>query len=132
MIIDGSTESDANCSTSEVKIELNGVGIGGGAPGLQINSGTNTAVTIKGLAIGNFNGSGIGMSGAGVGTINIVCNVIGLDADRVTIQPNLNGILIGDNTTATIGGTTAADRNIISGNSENGISIFNNGIATIR
>lgn len=131
IVIDGTTEAGTDCSTSTLMIEFNGTSIGGGAAAIQVGSASNSNIVIKGLVIQNFNGAGITLTDGGVGTATITCNIIGLDGDGVTITDNINGIMIGDNVIATIGGTSPEDRNIISGNTGDGIQVFNDGIATI-
>jgi hypothetical protein len=62
----------------------------------------------------------------------VVGNTIGLDVLGVSAIPNLlNGILIDGSEFNTIGGTSATDRNLISGNNQNGIEIESNGLNTV-
>ncbi|HRP37348.1 MAG TPA: hypothetical protein PLS50_06090, partial [Candidatus Dojkabacteria bacterium] len=131
IVIDATTETGTVCSTSTLMVELNGMSIGGGADGLQISTTSSSNITIKGLVIQNFNGPGITLTGSTAGTAAITCNIIGLDSDKVTINANENGIMVGDNFTATIGGLTADERNVISGNTTTGISVSGNGITNI-
>lgn len=96
-------------------IQINGVSAGN-ANGLQISSG---GTTIKGLIIDNFKGDGILATVNGNNTIQ--GNYIGTDSSGSTKQPNLsNGILLGGGGNV-VGGTTAALRNVISGNAINGL-----------
>ncbi len=62
---------------------------------------------------------------------SIVGNTIGLDAAGTVARPNnVGGILVGGgalanaSTNNTIGGTTAADRNVISGHANGNFAIF--------
>ena len=50
-------------------------------------------------------------------------NIIGLDATGSTSIANANGVTISNGTNNTIGGTTVASRNIISGNTSEGVRI---------
>ncbi len=96
-------------------IQLNGSSAGN-ANGLQISSG---GATIKGLIIDNFKGDGILATVYGNNTI--LGNYIGTDATGSTKQANTgNGILLGGGGNV-VGGTTAAQRNVISGNGINGL-----------
>ena len=96
---------------------------------LTITSGNST---VKSLAIVNYKddgtgtGYGIVLSGSG-GNIIKGC-YFGVDVDGVTKKANAKGgILINGSATNIIGGTTAAERNVISGNSSNGIEITGSG-----
>jgi hypothetical protein len=106
---------------------LDGSGAGSGVDGLTISGNRDT---VKGLDIVNFHGNGIVLSGKG--NNNIQSNYIGIETDGVTAAPNTNdGILISVDNQDTIGGTTAAQRNIISGNTHAGIEIdgYGSGVA---
>jgi CSLREA domain-containing protein len=98
-------------------IELNGTSVA--APGLTITAGSST---VSGLIINRFTGGtgdGIYISTAGSNTIT--GNYIGITAAGTAASTNAGyGI---NNLTANniIGGTTAADRNVVSGNTLSGI-----------
>ena len=122
VIIDGTTEPDFG--TTPI-IELNGAGAGA-VNGLVLGAGSGGS-TIRGLVIQNFNQSGILVQSAGN---TVAGNYIGLDADGTTLARNntsntvsLGGIRV-ESGTNTIGGLTAADRNVISGNLYSGIVLF--------
>lgn len=105
MTIDGTTAADG-------RVELDGSGAGAAVNGLQVNGGTTT---IRGLAINQFSYSGIALSNSG-GNI-VENNFIGTDITGTQARANIgNGILIAGTASNTIGGTTAAARNVISGN----------------
>ncbi len=90
-------------------------------------SGSN--VTIRGLVIQDGQ-TGITVSGTGSATI-AGCK-IGTNALGTAAVPNLIGISVsGTSPTATIGGSNAADRNLISGNSGSGISLASAGNVVI-
>lgn len=121
VIIDGTSQSGYG-GTPIIKID----GINAGdVPGIWITGG-GTGSTIKGLAITRFQNNGIKLEG---GSNTIVANYIGIDTDGATGRGNGYGGSGGrgsigiTSTNNTIGGTNAADRNIISGNSGNGIDI---------
>ena len=104
------------------QIELRGGGAGGGVSGLTIDADN---VTIRGLAIGSFNSVGIYVINTSTGTV-IAGNHIGLDAEGTSMFGNgSHGIILDTGTSgATIGGTAAADRNVISGNGNRGIFVL--------
>jgi hypothetical protein len=92
-------------------------GSAGSGHGFEITAGNST---IRGFEINSFTGgSGIAITGNG-GNL-IVNNYIGTEAGTQP-QPNLNGVTIFNSSNNTIGGTSAADRNVISGNSFDGAS----------
>ncbi len=108
-------------------IELNGASAGPSARGLTLAAG---GAVVKGLVIRGYNavtipfGYGIYITSA---NNTVKGNYIGTNAAGTAASPNRVGIVL-DTAAATgntIGGLTAADRNIISGNSELGISIAN-------
>jgi hypothetical protein len=87
------------------------------------------------LSIVNANGAGVtleGQYGSGIGgpitgqNITIVGNYIGLALDG-SIAANTGYGVQTNNSNCTIGGTVAADRNVISGNGAGGIQINNGG-----
>ncbi len=116
VIIDGTTQPGV---VSTPLIELDGTNAGAGALGLKITGGGST---VKGLAINRFSGAGIRLVN---GNGNLVDgNLIGTNATGTADQGNAgDGIQIINSDTNTIGGTTAADRNVISGNERYGVSI---------
>ncbi len=95
------------------------IAIGCTSGGIVVFSFGDSAGTVKGLAIGNC---GIGINTGSPGPITVQACHLGVDAAGTTATPNEQAISIAG-TTFLIGGPTAADRNIISGNSEWGIFI---------
>ncbi|HET9789596.1 MAG TPA: carboxypeptidase-like regulatory domain-containing protein, partial [Pyrinomonadaceae bacterium] len=93
-------------------IELDGSGAGNFANGLVIKGGGST---VRGLAIGNFQGTaGIWLNGC---NNNIVqANYLGIAADGTTERENRRGIVLNNSSNNVIGGASAATRNLISGN----------------
>ncbi len=116
VIIDGTTDSDFS---STPIIELDGSATGVGIEGLFLASGSDGS-TIRGLVINQFADDGIQI----VSDNNtIVGNYIGTDVTgTIDLGNNDDGIDI-SGANNTIGGTTSADRNIISGNAFDGIEI---------
>ncbi len=125
MTIDGYTQPGAVPNTSPafgpsnavLKIELDGSVAGAGVEGLTINAG---GCTVKGLVINRFSNNGILING----TNNVITgNWIGLDSGGTLDRGNVvDGIRISSDNN-TIGGATAADRNVLSGNDDEGLDI---------
>ena len=106
----GSTTIDG--STSADKIELDGSLIISGGIGLRIISSNNL---IRGLVINRFGDAGIEISS---GTNNVIeGNYIGTDTSGTIDRGNGSGVRLSSVHNNQIGGTAAAQRNLISGNS---------------
>jgi len=99
-------------------IELNGTQVGSSASGFQITSGNST---IRGFIIGRFtSNAGILLSTNGGNTIQ--GNFIGTDSTGTVSRNNNGGVIVTNaSNNNLIGGTTAAARNVISGNTFNGV-----------
>ncbi|MCI0465097.1 MAG: PKD domain-containing protein, partial [Gemmataceae bacterium] len=120
--IDGYSQpgSDVNTlsegSNAVLGIVLSGGSAGAGANGLTLSGGSST---VRGLVINGFSASGI--SGASL----VEGNFLGTDVTGTLDQGNAqNGVVSGSG--ATIGGTTLAARNVISGNNQRGIHLTGN------
>ena len=92
------------------------------ASGLIINA---SGSTVRGLAIGRFHDYGIFLNGSSNNVIQ--GNHIGIDAVGNTARPNNVGIRLFNSNNNTIGGTSAAARNVISANNFYGIDVSGNG-----
>ena len=89
-----------------------------GRDGIDIDGGGST---VKNNVISGNSGDGITITGSGN---KVTGNKIGLGVDGTTPLGNSNGIVLGSGARGnTIGGTAAADRNLIAANSANGIWI---------
>ncbi len=119
--IDGTSQPGA---ATTPRIELNGSAAGGGIVGLDLAGG---ASSVRGLVVDGFASGtgasplvGVGIELEGVETGDSVTgSFIGTDPTGTKASPNGVGILVTDvfnGRSALIGGTTAADRNVISGN----------------
>jgi len=107
-------------------IELNGAGAGLTVTGLSFNA---QNCIVRALIINRFTGFGINTdSFAG---LVVEGSYIGTNAAGTAAQGNGSGGIRINISNVTIGGTTAAARNIISGNTGNGISVVS-GSATIQ
>ena len=106
-------------------IELNGTAAGGATSGLILGAGSSGS-TIRGLVIDRFAGSAIRILGS---SNNIVAgNFLGTNAAGTAGLGNQVGVFINSSSTNnTIGGTTATDRNLISGNTVDGVQILGAG-----
>ena len=99
-------------------IELNGA-YAGAAEGLRLTGGNST---LKGMIINRFANSGVFIHGAGGN--RIINNYIGTNATGTAAAPNLaHGIFV-QSANNTIGGTTAGERNVVSGNTKTGVFFF--------
>ena len=102
-------------------VELNGINAG-------VSSGlvmTAPSCVVRGLIINRFSGNGIAVTGNG----NIIeGNFIGTNATgSFALGNGQDGVFISTSSSNLIGGTTAAARNLLSGN-RNGVQIFGVGI----
>ncbi|MCA9066084.1 MAG: cadherin domain-containing protein, partial [Planctomycetaceae bacterium] len=128
VILDASTDNDFS-GTPIVVLDGNDIV----ASGLTVTA-TGGGSTIRGLVVTNFGGSGITLlSGANGNTV--VGNLIGsLDvagnSTGAAMENNGFGIRALSNGN-TIGGTTAADRNVISGHNNSGIQLGGSGNVVI-
>ena len=101
-------------------VELNGTNAGAVTAALNINAGGSA---VRGLVVNRFNGHGIRLASAGG---NIVAgNFIGTNAAGTAAQANSgHGVFIDGSPNNNVGGTSAAERNVISGNTLDGVRIF--------
>ncbi len=110
-------------------ITIDGSGAGAGADGLNFTGGGSSVV--QGLSLVNFAPNASGAGGRAIrladgGKDVVRASYLGLATDGVTAGPNGYGIEV-DSAANTIGGLTGAARNIISGNSVDGIFLIGSG-----
>ena len=98
-------------------IELSGALVSDGS-GITIRA---SGSTVRGLSIGGFNDWGIALRDCDNNIIQ--ANYIGIDATGTLARKNFGGILVANSANNLIGGTTAAARNVISGNGGGGIDL---------
>ncbi len=116
MTIDGTSQSGFSGTPL---IVLNGTNAGSNAIGLEILSGNST---VEDLVIDHFTADGIDLQTGG-GNV-ITGNYIGVDSSGATAAGNgYNGVDIYASANNTIGGTTAAARNVISDNATVGVNL---------
>lgn len=120
-VIDGSS---ATGFSGTPIIVIDGSALSSG-DGLTISSAGNTIKALSIVGFGNGSGIVIGTFGSsGVTNNQVIGCFLGVDASGSTAVANDSGIRIDNGATnTTVGGLTAADRNIISGNSEFGIEL---------
>jgi hypothetical protein len=100
-------------------IELNGTSAGAGVAGLTITAGGSV---VKGFIIDRFSGDGIDLTTNGGDTIQ--ANYIGTNVTGAAAAPNGGSGIVITTANNVIGGTMdAAVRNVISGNTGNGIDL---------
>ena len=119
LVLDGWTQGGMGY-TGPPLIEIDGTNAGSGVVGLTI---TGDASTIRGLVINRFGGGGILLNGADGNTIAgcyIGTNSLG-DAD---LGNSGIGIRLLQSANNLVGGASAADRNIISGNAFEGVQLI--------
>jgi titin len=117
--VNGYTQPGARANTlaasdnAVLLIELDGSAAGAGVDGLDIQAAT---CTVRGLVINRFSGNGISLSGAS-GDV-VAGNFLGTDPTGTVAEGNgVVGVALANGAThGTIGGATAAARNVISGN----------------
>lgn len=124
MTINGYSESGASMNTlangdnAVVEIALDGAGAGPGASGLLVGA-TGAGSTVEGLDIFDFSHNQVELQGAG----NVVAgNDVGFDTTGSPAQSS-QGVQVSNSSSNTIGGTTPAARNVISGNVGSGVDI---------
>jgi len=116
LTIDGTTQNPGGGSPP---IELSGTNAGAAAKGLTVAGGSST---VRGLVINAFDGSGIDLGGGGQ---LIEGNYIGTNAAGGSgTGNNETGVAVSSGSGHIIGGTTAAARNVISGNSGPGVLVL--------
>ena len=126
--IDGYTQPGSSANTliagdnAVLLIEIDGSLISGNSSGLYLAA---SGCVIKGLVVNHFKGIGGGCGIAIGGDNNLVSgNFIGTDPTGTVKASNDIGVYI-SSAGNTIGGTTPAARNVISGNVYNGVELFN-------
>jgi hypothetical protein len=135
VVIDGYTQGDGTpgdpaddardndepvgSTNAVLKIELDGTTLPGS--GLLIDS---SDVTVRGLVVNDWGSAGI-LLDSGLRRVRLEGNFIGTDVTGTSAIPNANGgvSLASDDRDITIGGTSPAARNLISGNNGTGIQI---------
>ncbi len=117
LMIDGATQPGF---AGAPLIELNGISAGGPASGLVFGTGSSGS-SVRGLIINRFSGNGIQVSS---NAVVIAGNYIGTNAAGTAAAANKYDVWIElGATNTTVGGTTFADRNVISGATYDGVVV---------
>ena len=106
-------------------IELSGPSVGPGqfVNGLKLSGANASNSVIRGLVINGFSSDGIRASSGA--SCRVEGNFIGTDPSGTVDEGNHTGVDIGGN--STIGGTSPAERNLISGNDFSGVTLTERG-----
>jgi hypothetical protein len=102
--------------------------MGNGSDGIFLNNAASNQIggigSLEGNVISGNAGNGVHIFGGGSSSNQLLNNEIGVDPTGSIPVPNLaNGVLIDNAGPNIIGGTTAGQRNIISGNHQSGVVI---------
>ncbi|WP_439620393.1 hypothetical protein [Gemmata sp.] len=100
-------------------IELNGTSAGAGADGLALTD--HVGSTVRGLAVNRFAGTGIVLTWGG--GHRLVGDFVGTDPSGSQARPNGTGIVFTGSSANTVGGTLPKQRNVISGNTVQGLRL---------
>lgn len=103
--------------------------MGNGENGIEISSASGTNNSIEGNVASGSGGYGILISSATTATVR--GNIVGLNSAGTAAYANANGIGLTGAGTFTIGGSTAAERNVISGNTTVGV-VLTAGTSTLE
>jgi CSLREA domain-containing protein len=134
VIIDGYTQPGAIPGTltanAVILIELDGTSVGD-ASALTINAGSSV---VRGLAINRFSSSLTSTVRLLTNGNNVIAgNFIGTDPTGAASSSNGTGIFVSNSSDFNrIGGITPADRNVISGNTQNGVRIQSSKANVVR
>ena len=123
VVLDGTTQEGF---AGAPVVELNGSIAGSGVSGFVLSSGASGS-TIRGFVLNRFGGDTIHLFGS---DDNLIAgNYLGTDVSGMTDQgAGGSGVLLTSGASGNrIGGTTTADRNVISGNNYAGIAITGSG-----
>ena len=130
-VLDGASSPNTNPITASINADIRIIidGDGGAFDGFRIAAGGGGS-TIRGLVINNFDGDGVEINAAN----NIIAgNFIGTDVTGENDVGNTgSGVVISGGTNNRIGGTAAADRNLISGNDSDGVLLTSGSTTTTR
>jgi hypothetical protein len=115
-----SPNSSPTVDNAVIRIQLSGASAGF-ASGLDIEAGKST---VRGLAINQFAAEGIRLSAGGNDVVT--GNFLGTDITGMMALPNGDsGVLVDGSNNDTVGGTTLAARNLVSGNTNQNIFLIN-------
>ncbi|MBL8814158.1 MAG: hypothetical protein JNM43_28575, partial [Planctomycetaceae bacterium] len=102
----------------------------------NIDSANNTIVGTNGDGTGDategnvISGNDLGVVAGGISDLIVAGNMVGSDLTGFTAIPNNTGVQLSNALHVTIGGTSSVQRNVISGNTANGVFIYNGSTGT--
>ncbi len=128
VLVSGSAASGSLVQGNYIGTNLLGTKqFGNGADGVKVTNASNVTVGASGPGVSNVisgNGSfGVQFSGSTGG--KVLHNAIGTDGAFSAAMPNQAGVEIDNSSQVTVGGSSSANRNIISGNAQDGILLAN-------
>lgn len=122
-VLNAATQAGASCAVSgrTLKIGLDGTNAGLTVSGLTIDAAN---VMVRGFAIGKFTAAGL-LGTANADNMSVVCNNLGLGTDGTDLASNgTNGLYVKTGASNLhVGGNADTDRNLISGNTRDGIRL---------
>ncbi len=118
VVVDGLSAPGARCTTwpPTLHVVLAGSSAGSGADGLYL---AGDGSTVRGLVIGGFDGAGLHIAGS---SHRVECSYLGANAAGTAALPNGTGLRVRGSSNQ-IGGTSIATRNLIAGNTLDGITV---------
>jgi CSLREA domain-containing protein len=125
-LIDGYSQTGASRNDQDfsddavIRIELDGEAAASGMHGLVISAGYSS--TIQGLTVNRFNGNGLGLTGGSTHAIS--GNFIGTDVSGTLALANGDAGILLSSSDNLVGCTVVEERNVISGNTGEGVEIF--------
>ncbi len=113
-------------------VDHNGKSLANSENGVLISAGANHN-TVTTSVLSNNNGDGVELTGSGTSSNVVTSDHIGTDIFGMVALPNLyNGVEVTSSASAnTVGGTTATARDVISGNTDSGVSISASATTTV-
>src|SRR5207249_1156863 len=117
-----SQNTAATGTNAVLLIEIDGAGAGAGVDGLTLSAASST---VQGLVINRFTGAGVVLTGTTAGADVLAGNYLGTNAaGTADLGNNTFGVFIwGGAHDNTVGGSTIAARNVISGNDFSGVQV---------
>jgi CSLREA domain-containing protein len=126
--IDGLTQPGSACAAWPPTLLVQLTRVGSVPLGLNFATGADNS-HLRGVVMNNFTSAAVEVDSLNV---RILCNFMGTNAAGTSAVPNAIGISIFTPGTATIGGDAVGERNLISGNSSDGINNFDSPNVTIQ
>jgi parallel beta-helix repeat protein len=120
---------DGTSQLATARVEIDGRIMTVNANGLSFSA-TAGGSTVRAVSIGYFYGNGINVA-AGCDGNTFAGNYIGVRRDGTTYYDNTGDGILVSSANNTIGGTTAADRNVIAGNDSIGVAFQGAGAGNV-